>query len=73
MFSKSYLMRGVNDFVGSGYGYVPSWAYRVYGKSDWEMIRALLADWESRGFLEILKDPESKRSTEPHYPTGPWI
>ena len=59
MFSKSYLMRRVNDFVGSGYGYVPRWAYRVYGRSEWEQIRDLLKDWESRGFLEILKDPET--------------
>lgn len=62
--NKELLMRHINNFVGSGYGYVPRWAYRVYGESEWEKIRALIKDWESRGFLEILCDPEMASDDE---------
>ena len=58
MINKKILIRHVNNFVGEGYGYVPRWAYRVYGKGEWEVIREWLADWEKRGFLEVIKDPE---------------
>jgi len=52
------LDEGGHDFVGSGYGYVPRWAYRIYGRSEWIQIREWLLDWEKRGFLKIIKDPE---------------
>jgi len=57
--NKQFLTRNINDFVGSGYGFIPRWAFRVYGESEWTTIRELLADWEERGFLQILKDPET--------------
>ena len=62
--NKELLMRSVNDFVGSGYGYVPRWAYRVYGESEWALLREYLADWEKRGFLEVIKDPENAEDDE---------
>ncbi|MEM1158052.1 MAG: hypothetical protein AAGH72_07335 [Verrucomicrobiota bacterium] len=55
---KFFLRRSINDFVGEGYGYIPRWALRVYGKEDWDEIRNLLKEWQESGFLEVLKDPE---------------
>ena len=35
-----------------------------YGGPDWSIINQALAEWETRGILKIIKDPEQARSEE---------
>jgi hypothetical protein len=56
------LRNNLNDFVGSGYAYVPAWAPIIYGEVDrpgqWAFVHATLSKWEAKGFLKVLKNPE---------------
>jgi len=52
------LRNHLNNFMGEGCGLIPRWATRLYGNSDWPSIRTTLAEWQQRGFLAILNDPE---------------
>jgi hypothetical protein len=60
--NKLYLQKNLNDFVGEGYAYVPAWAPIIYGEVDvaghWALVHAALTEWEAKGFLKVLKDPE---------------
>jgi hypothetical protein len=37
---------------------------RAYGGDDWNVINAALADWQSKGFVKILKLPEFAKDGE---------
>ena len=62
--NKKFLSSHLNNFVGSGYAYVWGWALRSYGNSEWDAIREALSEWESKGFLKVLKDPEQCADNE---------
>lgn len=64
MANKTFLINHLNNFVGSGYGFIPRWAFRIYGESEWNCIREWLADWEKSGFLKIVQDPEHSEDNE---------
>jgi len=57
--NKTLLRNHLNNFVGEGCGFIPRWAARLYGESDWASIRAAFEDWQQKGFLTVLNDPES--------------
>lgn len=57
--NKKFLRSHLNNFVDSGYAYVYRWALATYGNQDWSEIRSALNDWESAGFLTIIRDPEN--------------
>lgn len=52
------LARTLSDFAGEGYAYVPMWGVATGGEFDWPEIRRKLTEWEEKGFLKIIKDPE---------------
>lgn len=37
---------------------------RGYGRDDWPTIKKALSEWEKKGYLKILKDPEFARDDE---------
>ncbi len=53
---KSAINSGILD---GGATLVTRESIRLYGKNDWKSINKALADWESRGILKILKNPET--------------
>ena len=59
--SYKSLRKNLNDFVGEGYAFIPAWAPIIYGDVDlpgqWDFVHTTLADWETKGFLKVLKNP----------------
>ena len=56
------LRMQLNSFVDEGYAYIPAWAPAIYGEVDrpgqWSFVHTTLAEWEDKGFLKVLKNPE---------------
>lgn len=52
----------LNTFVDEGYAYIPAWALIIYGEVDrpgqWSFVHNTLVEWEAKGFLKVLKNPE---------------
>lgn len=63
--TEKRLARCLNDFVDERYALVPREVVEVYGGGDWVGIHRLLASWERRGHLAILKNPERAARFEP--------
>ena len=43
---------------------IPRKTLRVYGENDWPEIKAALREWEGKGYLRVLKDPEDAADEE---------
>ena len=37
---------------------------RTYGRDDWPVIKRALEEWQGKGYLKILKNPESANDDE---------
>jgi hypothetical protein len=57
--NKLLLKRHLNNFVDEGYAFVPAWSPTTYGEGKWLEINLYLAEWEAKGYLKVLKTPET--------------
>ena len=43
---------------------VSRFSIRTYGRDDWPVIKRALEEWQGKGYLKILKDPEFANDDE---------
>ncbi len=48
----------LNGCLDNMFREIPRKAIRVYGENGWPQINALLKEWQDKGYLKILRNPE---------------
>jgi hypothetical protein len=55
---------GINGCLDNYFKENPRKTIRVYGDGDWPDILTTLREWESKGYLRVLKDPTEAKDDE---------
>jgi len=58
------LKNGINAILDDYCKRISRQTIRVYGDANWPSIRAMLGEWESKGYLRILRDPETANDAD---------
>ena len=61
---KSLLKAVINRILDDGAKMIVQSDIEMCGKGDWPTIMSAIKEWESRGLLKILKNPEKARNTD---------
>jgi hypothetical protein len=61
---KGLLHAAINRLLDDGARHIRRSDIVVFGGSNWSKIKAALTEWEGKGYLRIIKDPEFARDEE---------
>jgi hypothetical protein len=58
-YNAGVLKNGIkNMLLSNGVSEITRFPIKVYGREDWTTIKQALSEWERKGYLQKLKDPE---------------
>jgi hypothetical protein len=55
---KAQLHAGMNRILDDGGRMIKRSTVVTFGGPQWSTIKAALQDWENKGYLRVIKDPE---------------
>ena len=62
--NPTILKNGLNGCLDNMFREIPRKTIRVYGEDNWPQVNALLKEWEDKGYLKILRNPETALDDE---------